>query len=581
MLKTVLTRLVGPSTVGNTKFTFSNPRFFASFRNRDFQFETSDGESSSNLVTRFARHIAIKNASGKEPIKYTIRYADYYPVSDMRRFMRDLKEIPVEQLPQMVVFTSTYKGRTEVPMLVDVVNGLDNECAKKVDQMNQQQIVEMLNALMYFMPNKIVQLDFYQLAIRKLVESFSEENTKTEFVEVCFYLGMWKKNRVATDYMNQLMKSYLADHVNQLETLDLAIVANAAFKTSTRIMNKTFTERLVTEVLSMEEMDVALLVTFLKSLRHNRVKSPETLEKVVAWIKDGQFDDTDIRAHSHILTYLAENRVVDTTVVSKLVTQGFKRVNNTTRVKDISNLLWSCAHLGYNFKDDTTMNRLANIVFGKLDDGEYRYASDDLVDTCLSFWMLGYKSKEMAEAALDDMRGQRKNEQRVRLDSRRILLKTIRDLEFGYNNTTAFKSDRAAPEFLVSNRMGLQTTHKTLKALREEFGLASIEYVQQVNELNIAGIYVKTKSGEGFHVEVLDETNTLSDNKTPFGMMKLKNAVMQLKECDFVLVNIAGVADQEKIQQIVKDEISSFLEAARGSSSSDLDKGEPALSKLN
>lgn len=579
MLKTVLTRFIGPLRAGNQKILLSNPRFLASFRNRDFQWESSDGESSSNLITRFARHITIKNACSKDPIKYTIRYADYYPVSDGHRFLRDLREVPIEQLPQMIVFTSIYKGRTEIPILVGVVNGLDNECAKKVDQMSQQQIIEMFNSFMYFLPHKLVQLDFYQLAIRKLIDGFSEENSVTEFVEVCFYLGMWKKNRVAMDYMNHLIKSYLSDHINQLETLDLAIICNAAYKTSTRINNKTFLDRLVSEILSMDEPDVPLLITFLKSCRHNRVKSTETLEKVMTWIKDGQFDGTDIVAHAHILAYLAENRVSDHMNVSKLVTQGAKKVNSTTRGKDISTLLWSCAHLGYDFSDETTMNRIANIVYGKLDDGEYRYASDVLVDTCLSMWMLGYKSKEMADAALQDMIGLRKNDQRVKLDSRRILLKTCVDLERGDHRGDAFKEDRQAPDYLISNRMGLQTTFKTLENIKEEFNLKSVDYVQQVNELNIAGICVGTKSGERFHVEVFDETNTLSDNKSPFGLMKLKQKILKQRECDVVRVNISGVSDQEEIDRIVKEEINRFLVSDPNASDDEKGVTEPVSVK--
>lgn len=172
------------------------------------------------------------------------------------------------------------------------------------------------------------------------------------------------------------------------------------------------------------------------------------------------------------------------------------------------------------------------------------------------------------------MKGTRKNEQRVRLDSRKILLKTLVDLESN-RPTDAFKVDRQAQDYLVSNRMALQTTFKTLEKAKEEFGLASVDFVQQVTELNIAGIYVRTKTGESFNVEVLDETNTLNDNKTPFGLMRLKQEILDKKGSDFVLVNIAGVAGQEEIEQIVKDGVRNFLGDNSSGSGQDLtDKGE-------
>lgn len=559
MLKTVFTHVFNPTSIGKYKIISPPARFLASFRNRDFQFETSDGEGSNSLITRLARHITIQNASTKDPIKYNIRYADYFPVSDIRRFLRDLKEISVEQLPQMVIFASIYKGRTEIPMIVDVVNSLDDEIAQKVDKMSQQQMIEMLNALMYFLPHKLVQLDFYQLAIRKLCEG--EINDMTEFVTICFYLGMWKKNRVASELMSNLLKSYLGDYVNQLGTMDCVVVANAAFKTSTRINNKSFLERIVSEILAMKEPDLSVLLTFLKSCRHNKVKSVEILEKVRNWITSGCFDDTDIRAHAHILTYLAENRVSEWSLVSKLVTQACAQVNSGTRIKDISNLLWSCAHLGYDFKDETTMNRLANIIFGKLDDGEYRYATDDLIDTCLSMWMLGYKSRELADAALhDNKKGTRKNETRVKLDSRRILLTTLIDIDRKRPNTNAFKEDQPAPDFLISNRIGLQTTFKALEKLKQKFNqIKSVEYVQQINELNIAGILVTTHN-EKVHVEVFDETNTLNDNKSPFGLMKLKQEILEQKACDVIRINVAAIRTQDEIEEITRQKMKDFLD---------------------
>lgn len=97
-----------------------NARFFASFRNREFMFETSDAENFNSLISQFARHVVIKEAKNEDLVKYNIRYADYFPVSDIRHFIAGLKKISNDELPRMVVFTSIYRSRSEIPIFVQV-----------------------------------------------------------------------------------------------------------------------------------------------------------------------------------------------------------------------------------------------------------------------------------------------------------------------------------------------------------------------------------------------------------------------------------------------------------------------------
>lgn len=585
MLKTVLTQLGKQQLFRNPQIIVTQWRFFASFRSRDLQFENNEGAGSDTLATRLARYVTIKEVEGRDSIKYDISYSNFYPVGDIRMYMRDLEKVSTEQLTRMIVFTSVYKSRAEIPKMVDVINALDNECSKRVEDMTFERIVEFLNAFMYLLPNKLVQLDFYQLGIRKLLDDFNEKKTVKEFVEICFYLGMWKKNRFSTEKMTDLLRNYLVDFLPQLNNLDLAIVANAAFKTSSRSLSSDFCDRLVNEIVQMDTPDMSLLVTFVKSCRHNHVHSQKIIEKLREWFNNEELKYADIRAIGHFLSYLAECRIQDKQLVPNFVEKSFKMIGRQTRIKDISNFLWSCAHLGLDL-DQNELNRLANIVFEKLDNEEYKYDSDDLVDTTLSLWMLNYKSPEMARAALQDFRGIRKNDSRVKLDSRRILLQTCLDLDGPTPKTMlksnqGFSEDKPAETYLTIRRPNLKLAFSTLEKLKKELGLSSIRFVQQINELNIAGILCETKSGDKVHVEILDDSNTLSDKDTPFGLMKFKLNILQKRDCTvavvsffhvfisfsnwtnkffFFKINATKISNEDEMLSVIKEKLQPFLE---------------------
>jgi len=271
-------------------------RAFATFRPQDFSMGRSKGQDTHNLSTKFARHIIIKHAENAEVnVKYDIKYADYFPVTNVRNYVNDLVKISTEQLPRMVVFTSVYKCRAEFSTICQVINNLDNECTKRLDKMSYPQIIELMNAFKYCLPTKLVQLDFYRNGIRKLVDAFDETKSANEFVELCFYLGMWKKNQFSSEKMDHLMKSYLTNYMSTLGTIDFAIICHAAFKAGILVDNQTFQERIVKEVMTMELPDISLLTTFINSCYHHKIESTEIIEKLKSWRTNNQINETNIR----------------------------------------------------------------------------------------------------------------------------------------------------------------------------------------------------------------------------------------------------------------------------------------------
>lgn len=92
----------------------------ASFQRRDFMFDNSHGENFSSLISQFARHVVIKEAANPDTVQYSIRYSDYFPVSEIRTYVEALRKVSTDDLARMVVFASVYRSRSEVPIFVEV-----------------------------------------------------------------------------------------------------------------------------------------------------------------------------------------------------------------------------------------------------------------------------------------------------------------------------------------------------------------------------------------------------------------------------------------------------------------------------
>lgn len=482
-------------------------RGFASFQNRDFLYETSDGEFSGSLITRFARHVVIKEAKVPDMVQYNVRYEDYFPVHDLRSFVQNIRKVSTDNLPRMLVYTSIFRSRSEIPIFVNVINQLDDESSQRVHEMNSRQMIETLNGFMYLIPNKLAQLDFYRFAMEKLVVAFEENQTADDFVKILFYLGMWKRR--GTQQMAKML-SFIESHMDQLQTEDFAIVANAAFKASAKVKAQKFDERLLEEIEKTE--DLSLLVTFIKSCRLNKLKSDRVINRIRQGVESNEFEKSDIRAISHLFACLAENLHSEDVLNNFFLEKGLQLIKGNTRPKDISTFLWSCAHLGLDV-DKNYLEKIDLILHSKNENGDYRYASDELVDSCLSLLMLGLRS-DLAE---DIHTPYRKNPEKTKLDSRKILLNSCLGILGGDR-----PKPKKAPAYLV--RPSLVEVQKELNA--------QCEFVLAVNELNSASILT-----DKTYYEVLDESNVTSSG-SPSGLMKLKLKMMSEMGCQVKIINV-------------------------------------------
>lgn len=520
---------------------------YATFVYRDFMVDNFHG-GSGTLINHYMKYIALENVKVQPVIKRDIKYAQFYPLHNIGAFKKVLRTVPSDQLPKLLIFTYTYKTNADVNNFVDAVNELDIECTRRLPEMDFHTILSLMYAFMYLIPNRITQTTFYQNSITKLINEFSSNATKSKFVEVCFYLGMSKKNRNFSDVMEHFLIEYFDRFLPELNSTDFGIVCNSAFKTSTRITSELYQDRIIKEIVEAKEVNIPLLITLIKSVRHNRVKSNEIQSYLKNILLNGsQLDDLDFKGLTHLFAYFSDNLFMANDIYEYFVETGMAKLESedNIRPKDIATFIWSCSNLGLELLEKDDINLIAKIIDDKCENYEYKFCPDELVDSILSLWTMGYKVSSLVPMIYKNknlFKTQRPD--RVRLDSRLKLLLSCVSIEAPEvmdsipenGKGVGFDEHSLAPDHLIKHRKKLQDVGYALKDLRDEFDITNINFVSPIKYLNIAGISVEFSDKKDCFIEVLDNSNTLLDRSTPTGLLKLKMRLLRHLGCSVIEV---------------------------------------------
>ncbi|XP_054743962.1 uncharacterized protein LOC129248439 [Anastrepha obliqua] len=531
----------------------------ASFTARHILQETSD--EAGTLLTRFAKHVALELQNHVPIVPTVIRYADYFPITDTRYLQKELTGISPDQLPALIVFAFTYRPSADPNKYATLLNELDATAIKLLPKMDLDTILRTLYAFLYLMPNWIVRIDFYNAAMERiLAKEISENLSKERFVQICFYLGL-EKNRGAQngELFHKLLNTRLDSYLPVLSTLDLVMVANAAFKTSTRIESNAYNQRLIEEVLKLspnEPSNDALLVTLVKALRLQRVYSEEVFEYLKEYCSEDIIAKLQTRGCTHLFAYFADNLWDEQCTIEPLVkhclrrlvpSQKFDMVSEHMRGKDLAKFLWCCAQLNCKIPA-SDLKRIELILLDKVDQNEFRYFVDQLVESCLSLWILGHKSFDLIEAAVSiKLRSQfsNKNYQKdlPKVESRFQVLLTciaIEEPTWRFKNLktpTLQNFDTPAPSYLLKNRSDLE---KITNKIGESPIVDFAKLVCPINGINIPSILVSYKepANSKMFVEFLSEDQELKFSKSPVGLMRLK--IRLLKAMGYKVTTLAA-----------------------------------------
>ncbi|CAO1370126.1 unnamed protein product [Diamesa tonsa] len=417
---------------------------------------------------------------------------------------------------------------------------LERECLKIVETSDTKKLYEILDVMIRVLPQWITKLKFYELAMARLVREIELNPQKDDFVKLCFYVGLWKKNKKGVHHMNSLVNKYLDEILrNQnVTTIDFAIICTATFKASVKIGSPEFTNRLLKEIEDTKEVDSFLFVAFIKSLRHNRIQSVQVIEKLKELQTNGQLEKLQFGALVHIFPLVADSCCKDDLLSNFFIQKCVKTLDKEARAKDIGKFLWCCSHL--NLKVDLDdLRKLEEFTISRTKGQEFQKKFDNFVDVALSLWNLNYHSIKLLRILAKDQRFTITGDKnRIKLDSRKHLLLTCAEIEEPGElrslkiRSKSFSESNPAPRYLLKPSLD-----RVMRILRNK-GFQDAQFVQQIKNLNIAGIFVN-QNGIKSHIEIQDSSNLLSDNITSNGIFALKLRLLQKMNCKVTVVSSA------------------------------------------
>lgn len=504
--------------------------------------------------TQLNKYIALLN-SAQDPLHpYSITYNQFYPVTNLQLFTDKLRSCRTNQLPKLIIDWYVWRtNSTDTDMLATVITAVDDECEKRANDLEPNMLLNLLYAFLYVAPNKLVRLNFYDIAVHRLATTFRSEQCKSQFVQICFYLGQRKRNTDSTILLQTLLQRHFNKFLDKMNILDVAIVTTATFRSSTKmqINHAMFIE---SQLLRLDGTNDSLLIAFVKTIRLNGCRSPNKVHNHLReLLLSGHLSHFQFRGIIHLFVFFADNLIKDAETTKYFIDDCMQRIKanydlykyadvglpNDMRAKDFGMFLWCLAHLNLGEHiHSNNLNTIERILVDKVDAGEYNENFDGLVDVTLSLWMLGHHSKSLLSQLIYIQNVPIEAKHRVRLDSRKNLLFACIEieepawcLEFKIENRNAFQPEYMAQDYLLEKAPNLMRVFKLVQAKH------NVKLVKPIRDLNIPGILMKVKGRSFIFIDVLEDTTVLSDHQTPFGLLALKNALLRASGCDTMMVS--------------------------------------------
>lgn len=420
---------------------------------------------------------------------------------------------------------------------VKMLRKLDKESMNNLDTAKYQ-VSALIDQLIEISTNGIRDLKTFNEAVIMYRSQFDAKPAREMFLKLCFYYGIYKKRPPGPERLKQVINEHLDRYIDDLSMVEFAIICHATFKASIKVTSQKFEQRLIQEITAMQHLDSVMFVCFLKSIRQNLLCPPEVVEKIRKFNDEGKFNSLNHIQVSHVLPFLTNNGLIEPEITKTLVNRFFLSIDASTRVKDIQKFLSACAHMNFKLKQKQ-YQILEQLLMTKAATHEFQDRFDCFVDATLSLWMLNYRSKPLIDKLFSDYRIHKHGDQyRIKIDSRKLLMMTCVEIEqpewFTKTSNYSFNPERASPKYLI---------RRSLHAMRQKIGPDNARFVQQIENLNIAGILARAVDDEETHFEVLDQSNTQQDGKTPNGIFALKLRLLKHMKCrvKIVIMNFSSL----------------------------------------
>lgn len=474
---------------------------------------------------------------------------------------------------------------TNIPKDAHTINQFDQQSCSQIEHLSHDDLLVLLHSWSSILQHQFHRLRIYAPAIEQLCLSYRSSQPARDFLTICHMLGAGKKRGQSPVLLDAFIRRHLNKYASSMSTIELAIVATAAFRTAIRLQpnHGQLFERTLVQMMddaaaaadNDEPLDVALLVAFVKTLRLSRIRSDNVRRRLSEWMRSGRLEKNaqlQFRGLAHLFTFYADNRFVDAPAVRWMSEQAMRMIRadyaacqsernpSDMRAKDFAMVLWSWAQLGEQppgAADDLRL--VCTILKKKLAHGVYERDFDGLVDATLSLWMCGLRSRALVNAVLDTERPA-PAASRVKLDTRRRLLQTCVEVEcpewlgadtlLAHKHSAAIEPKRPARDYLLKKTPNLLHVQDLLRKSNPVSMNATL--VQPIRDLNIPGLLVDGMTGapSTLMVEVAEEHTTLDDGCTPFGLLALKMRLLRAHQHRVVLVNPGVQKDADILAHI-------------------------------
>ncbi|XP_049964145.1 uncharacterized protein LOC126484610 [Schistocerca serialis cubense] len=499
-----------------------------------------------------------------------------------------LSELTTEQFP---LFLYLLNSRAVVFRIENIRfwEQVDIECWRRFKNMSPEDILKVLDGWMYCLPNRITQLLFYSRTLNRMKLWFTFRVLSVQQWVLCvFFIGLGKRNN--TKLMRKaLMACDCQEIVNSLTLLDLCIVLNAIYKTSTRVQDLSLPVAVTHKFkndLDNIILETDVFTTIIKFLRQAGYHDNHLMNNIIELIMSHQsvLSTMNFTAEVHLLAFYAEARFYERDFISTLIGECLRNLvlhgtktsfrsylTEHPRPKDITRFLWAVSYLGCDLDKRDLDEIIVPQIKQRMLHHEYRNQPEEVIGSLLYLWMLGARPVTLFEKMVTvDLTRRLKGKRRIRHNSRFCLLLSAVQIE-GPNivqtellkEMNLLKIWKPKLELHLQRREQLCNVLMAMKNLAGTLKLSRVKCEFSVPHIYIAGITAEASDGTQINVEVLDSTVCLHKSELPDGLMKFK---LQLSEAlgytNIVMLeqNLDKIEGTENFYSHVEDQLRKVIE---------------------
>lgn len=460
-----------------------------------------------------------------------------------------------EQLKNLFLLANDPQCINTTNELLNAFKRLDSECCCRLNTMETKDVLDILRLYARIVPSRLNRFTFYETAIDKLSENLGVL-TKNELLQLIFFVGQQKKSRQSQNILRECLKRIDEKFINELTAEELCIICNATFKTTTRISDKMFLNRV--KVFINENLyilkDPAVFITLVKTIRQNQCQDDNVLSTIscaVFFNKTLQY--YGFAAMCHILALYADYMYYDENILKHFSSRCIDELKNSKladprtylteqiRDKDLKRFLWSLSRLGYNLDADIIKVVVIPNIIERIQKGELRNDLHSMVDIVLYLWMMNYQALELLSYVLVE-----KNLKNIYASDFTRRLNILLTAIF-FENRPVFRdfniTIKGNPNFnkneQIRKRPTLKRVFDNLKVILPKTELSKFEFNSQIPYFEIIGITgFKKNIYKAVNVEVLDEFTSLRNtDSSPSGLMQMKLRILNGLEEGLIVVS--------------------------------------------